>query len=390
MYQHIKVSPRQIPAGGSSRIAKPSLEGDVQFKKLRDIARLNPALRYSKSQSASFGASQQTVKNILAEGEKSDILSRVWDLMENPISRSSREDKMHVSRNEQYIENSQEEQLQDKNKLEDRIKEPNDQATKPTKEKNQLDKDLNSAKQSLNKKDKKLENKNKESESKAQELEELKSENEKLKDENKELNIKLQEFEKENKELKEELDRKIIKVNTLTEGKEQLEENLNGTNQALNEKDEELKNKNKELESKAQELEELKNVNEGETQQLESRVKELEELKSENESQIKGLQKQLESRNKELKDSQDRKPIVVNVQGVKGKVNYASASFILSGVSAVGASLATPYLVICTTLAVAASVFLALGCYYLYKANTALSNVKVDQQDNQRLLESSL
>ncbi|MDR2548537.1 MAG: hypothetical protein LBC34_03555 [Rickettsiales bacterium] len=57
---------------------------------------------------------------------------------------------------------------------------------------------------------------------------------------------------------------------------------------------------------------------------------------------------------------------------------------------AVGASLATPYLAICAILAVAASVFLALGCYCLYKANTALSDVKVDQQDNQRLLESSL
>jgi hypothetical protein len=59
-------------------------------------------------------------------------------------------------------------------------------------------------------------------------------------------------------------------------------------------------------------------------------------------------------------------------------------------VCAVGASLATPYLAICAILAVAASVFLALGCYCLYKANTALSDVKVDQQDNQRLLESSL
>ncbi|MCA4774423.1 TomO hydrophobic C-terminal domain-containing protein [Wolbachia endosymbiont of Mansonella perstans] len=355
----------KIPAGGSSGIAKPSLEGDVQFKKLRDIARLNPALRYSKNQSASFGASQQTVKNILAEGEKSDILSRVWDLMENPISRSSREDKMHVSRNEQYIENLQEEQLQDKNELKDRIKESNNQATKPTEEKNQLDKDLNSAKQSLNKKDKKLENKNKESESKAQELEALKSANEsQIKDLQKQL-----------------------------QSKSELESQIKGLQAKLKSKDEELKNKTQQLKALEDEnnnlkikLQEFENKN----KELESKAQELEALKSANESQIKDLQKQLQSRNKELKDSQDRKPLVVNVQGVKGKVNYAYASFILSGVSAVGASLATPYLVICTTLAVAASVFLALGCYYLYKANTALSNVKVDQQDNQRLLESSL
>jgi myosin heavy subunit len=182
-------------------------------------------------------------------------------------------------------------------------------------------------------------------------------------------------------------------VTKLTEEKNQLDKDLNSAKQSLNEKDKELENKNKELENKIQELEALKSASEklkGEIQQLESRVKELEALKSEDESQIKDLQKQLESRNKELEDNKDSKPSAVNAQGVKSKVNYASASFILSGMCAVGASLATPYLAICVTLAVAASVFLALGFYCLYKANTTLSNVKVDQQDNQRLLESSL
>lgn len=37
------------------------------------------------------------------------------------------------------------------------------------------------------------------------------------------------------------------------------------------------------------------------------------------------------------------------------------------------------YLAICLTLAVAASIFLIVGSYYLYKANTALSDVKADQ-----------
>lgn len=275
----------RIPAGGSSGIAKPSLGGDVQLKKLGGIAGLNPALCYSESQPVSFGASQQTVKNIPAEGEKSDILSRIGDLMQNPISYSFGEGETVKG------------DAQDADK-------------------NQQLETLKSANEELKTKLQESESKNKELESKAQELEILKDENNNLK-------IKLQESE----------------------------------------------SKNKELGSKAQRLE---------------------ILRSASESKIQDLQKQLESKNKELEDNKDRKPPAVNVQGVKSKVNYASASFILSGVCAVGASLATPYLAICIALAVAASVFLALGCYCLYKANTILSHVEVDQQDNQQLLESSL
>lgn len=67
----------RMPASGSSGIEKPFSGGDVQFKKPGDIAGFNPALYHSKGQPVSFGASQQTVKNIPAEGEKSDILSRM-------------------------------------------------------------------------------------------------------------------------------------------------------------------------------------------------------------------------------------------------------------------------------------------------------------------------
>nr|WP_253308992.1 hypothetical protein [Rickettsia endosymbiont of Ceutorhynchus assimilis] len=59
--------------------------------------------------------------------------------------------------------------------------------------------------------------------------------------------------------------------------------------------------------------------------------------------------------------------------------NYASAAFVIAGVFAVGASLTIPYLAICLTLAVAASIFLIAGGCCLYKANTALSDVKADQ-----------
>lgn len=37
------------------------------------------------------------------------------------------------------------------------------------------------------------------------------------------------------------------------------------------------------------------------------------------------------------------------------------------------------HLAVCITLSVAALIFLAVGCYCSYKANTALSNVKTDQ-----------
>ncbi|MDR2978386.1 MAG: hypothetical protein LBU56_03130 [Rickettsiales bacterium] len=307
----------RIPAGRSSGIVKPSLGGDVQFKKLGDIARLNPALCYSEGQSVSFVASQQIVKNILAEGEKSDILSKIGGLMQNPISYSFREGEMVKGSTRDADKNQQ--------------------------------------------------------------LEALKSAN-------KELHTKLQEFKNKSKELKEELDRKASEVNTLTEKKGRLEKELGSVKQGLAEKDKELESKNKELENKIQDLQtRLKSKDE----ELKSKIQQLKALEDEN-KELKTKLQESESKNKELEDNKDRKPPAVNVQGVKGKVNYASASFILSGVCAAGASLATPYLAICATLAVAASVFLALGCYCLYKANTTLSNVEVDQQDNQRLLESSL
>ncbi|WP_339047301.1 hypothetical protein [Candidatus Mesenet endosymbiont of Phosphuga atrata] len=106
-------------------------------------------------------------------------------------------------------------------------------------------------------------------------------------------------------------------------------------------------------------------------------------------NELKDVQQQLtkcESENKELKN---KEASIVNTQGIKGKVNYTSASFILFGVCAVGASLTIPYLAACITLAIAASTFLVAGLCYSYKVNTALSDVETDQQ-NKQLLESSI
>ncbi len=63
----------------------------------------------------------------------------------------------------------------------------------------------------------------------------------------------------------------------------------------------------------------------------------------------------------------------------KKQSNYASASFVLSGAFAVGACLTIPNLEICIPLAVTAFAFFTIGCYFSYKANTTLSNVKSTQ-----------
>ncbi|MBA8770293.1 hypothetical protein HCR16_04155 [Wolbachia pipientis] len=62
--------------------------------------------------------------------------------------------------------------------------------------------------------------------------------------------------------------------------------------------------------------------------------------------------------------------------------NYAYASFVLSGAFAVGACLTIPNLEICIPLAVTAFAFFTIGCYFSYKANTTLSNVKSTQLGN--------
>ncbi|WP_253303439.1 TomO hydrophobic C-terminal domain-containing protein [Wolbachia endosymbiont of Phyllotreta cruciferae] len=59
--------------------------------------------------------------------------------------------------------------------------------------------------------------------------------------------------------------------------------------------------------------------------------------------------------------------------------NYASAAFVLSGAFTVGACLTIPNLEICIPLAVTAFAFFTIGCYFSYKANTTLSNVKSTQ-----------
>ncbi|MDE5061089.1 MULTISPECIES: TomO hydrophobic C-terminal domain-containing protein [Wolbachia] len=112
-----------------------------------------------------------------------------------------------------------------------------------------------------------------------------------------------------------------------------------------------------------------------------------EQLESKNglESQIRDLQKQLESKNKELNGKNEKFLEASTHSKRQGKC--ASVFFVLSCVFAVGASLTMSYLAICISLAVAASVFLIVGCCCSYKANTALSNVEVDNGVNPAVVE---
>ncbi len=68
----------------------------------------------------------------------------------------------------------------------------------------------------------------------------------------------------------------------------------------------------------------------------------------------------------------------VSAHGRK-QIIYSSASLILSGAFAVGASLTMSHLGVSITLALTALTFLTLGCYCSYKASTILSDIELDQ-----------
>lgn len=82
---------------------------------------------------------------------------------------------------------------------------------------------------------------------------------------------------------------------------------------------------------------------------------------------------ELQAQNQDLKNK-NRKLSEASIYN-RRQSDYASASFMLSGAFAVGACSTISNLEICISLAVAASVFIAIGCYCSYKASTVLSDV---------------
>lgn len=167
----------------------------------------------------------------------------------------------------------------------------------------------------------------------------------------------------EHKQLKKDLNEKVEEIGTLRAklSKENvdfllLQERYNNVEQKLAKEAEKLKNMQVQIVEKDKEISELNNKVDDLT---EKRVK-------------------LLGRGGVNLGNRNRKFSVVNPQARK----YASAFFVLSSACAVGASLTIPCLVLCITLAFAASIAFTLGCYCLYKGNTVLSNVEIDQRSN--------
>ncbi|EEB55370.1 ankyrin repeat domain protein [Wolbachia endosymbiont of Culex quinquefasciatus JHB] len=127
---------------------------------------------------------------------------------------------------------------------------------------------------------------------------------------------------------------------------------------------------------------------------LESTQAQLKQEVSSLKGQVTQLAKEKDQLAKQLNDTQqnpnpdneNKKLLAVSAQSRK-QITYASVSFVLSGAFAVGASLTMFHLTTCISLAVVALTFLAVGCYCSYKANTALSNVEIDNCVNPAVVE---
>ncbi|WP_374699348.1 hypothetical protein [Wolbachia endosymbiont (group A) of Limnophora tigrina] len=130
-----------------------------------------------------------------------------------------------------------------------------------------------------------------------------------------------------------------------------------------------------------QQLENLRNELERTKIRLTEKEKELNRVVSERDTnKISQLERnfrqersELQAQNQDLKNK-NRKLSEANIYN-RRQSNYAYASFVLSGAFAVGACLTISNLEICISLAVAAFVFLTIGCYCSYKASTVLSDV---------------
>ncbi|MDR3131819.1 MAG: hypothetical protein LBU02_01850 [Rickettsiales bacterium] len=197
---------------------------------------------------------------------------------------------------------------------------------------------------------------------------EIEKKDKKIKELEELLNKKNADLSKIEKEKNEAFDRASKSAQKLEQTKQQLSESEENVKQltrnfdALQKEIENYKrtvnNLNAQLTTKDQELNDVKqNLNEV-TQLTEENVR----LRAQNQD--------LNNKNKKFSEAsaQDRK-----------QSNYASVAFMVAGTFAVVASLTMPYLAVCTTLAIAASIFFAVGCYSLYKANTTLSNAEVNQ-----------
>ncbi|WP_338482376.1 hypothetical protein [Wolbachia endosymbiont (group A) of Ophion costatus] len=194
------------------------------------------------------------------------------------------------------------------------------------------------------------------------------------------LKKKIDKLQEENSFLKHDLNQLDNLLQETKKEKRKLQNDVDISNKVTQptEENSQLKSKNGELGSQIQELSPQNTLLKDQVTKLTEEKNQLgEELKS-TLAKITTLQQELD---KKISEDKNKKPSAVEFQSRK-QSNCASVSFILSGVSSVGAGLIMSHLAICISLTVAALTFLAVGCYCLYKASTALSNIEVDQIRN--------
>ncbi|MBH5362631.1 ankyrin repeat domain-containing protein [Wolbachia endosymbiont of Kradibia gibbosae] len=366
-----------------------------------------------KSPEPESTGSQQIEKNVLSSTKESNTINNVGTSMEEPVSNDFSEGKMPTNTQQVGSSLGQEEPENMRNQLEKLQKELNEktQALESTKtqlaEKEeklkgaqvQLEQEKTKLQDALKKKEEELESKigkvtklngtiekleaqlkeqKGELDSTRQDLDSKTSEVTKLITKIEELErtkVQLAEKEKALGIVQKSLADEDVKVTQLTSETNKLNATIGTLNTQLTKQKEALGSANQEvtrLKNTIEELEGIKNQLREKEQELNSTKQDLVKKASEV-TQLSSENIQLQTQNLNAKN---KKLLAVSAQSRK-QVTYASVSFVLSGAFAVGASLTIPYLAICITFAVAASIFLAVGCYCSYKANTALSNVEV-------------
>ncbi|WP_341813786.1 hypothetical protein [Wolbachia endosymbiont (group B) of Germaria angustata] len=182
-------------------------------------------------------------------------------------------------------------------------------------------------------------------------------------------------------EKEKELNRVVSEKTRDTNKISQLERDLRQERSAQQTRISTLTNQVTQLTREKSQLENLRDELERTKTQLRKKEQELDRVVSERDtnkiSQLKRdfsqQRSELQTQNQDL-NNKNRKLSEASIYN-RRQSNYSSASFVLSGAFAVGSCLTVSNLEICISLAVAAFVFLTIGCYCSYKASTVLSDV---------------
>jgi len=195
------------------------------------------------------------------------------------------------------------------------------------------------------------------------------------------LEVELERTKAQLAEKEQELNRTVDERTRDTDKISQLERELRQVSQGNQERIHTLTNRVTQLTTEKSQLENLRDELERTKTQLRKKEQELGRVVSERDTnKISQLERnfrqersKLQAQNQDLKNK-NSKLSEANIYN-RRQSNYAYASFVLSGAFAIGACLTISNLEICISLAVAAFVFIAIGCYCSYKASTVLSDV---------------